>query len=79
MASYECKKVVSMLPSRYSIDPQFHCSSENPEVTFFNLFKEIWLEGFLWGFGTAIGELPPYIVSKTAALRGENIESEEEN
>ncbi len=25
------------------------------------------LEAFLWGFGTALGELPPYFVAKKAA------------
>lgn len=34
----------------------------------------IFIEGLLWGFGTAIGELPPYIVSKTASLNGETID-----
>ncbi len=28
------------------------------------------LEACLWGLGTAIGELPPYFVSKAAALSG---------
>jgi len=26
------------------------------------------LESFLWGFGTAIGELPPYFFSKAAGI-----------
>ena len=25
------------------------------------------IESFLWGFGTALGELPPYFVAKKAA------------
>lgn len=48
-------------------------------MTFWNLFFTIWLEGFLWGFGTAIGELPPYIVAKTAALKGEEVEELKED
>jgi len=28
------------------------------------------LEAFLWGLGTAIGELPPYFVSRAARLAG---------
>jgi len=24
------------------------------------------LEAFLWGFGTALGELPPYFIAKAA-------------
>ena len=78
MASYECGYVVQMRPSRYSLDPVFHCAKTGAPVTFCNLFLNIWLEGFLWGLGTAIGELPPYIVSKTAAIRGKRLEMEGE-
>jgi vacuole membrane protein 1 len=32
------------------------------------------LEGVLWGFGTAIGELPPYFVAKAASVAGKTDE-----
>ncbi len=28
------------------------------------------LEAFLWGFGTTIGELPPYFVARAASIAG---------
>jgi len=28
------------------------------------------IEAFLWGLGTAIGELPPYYVARAASLAG---------
>jgi hypothetical protein len=28
------------------------------------------LEAFLWGFGTTIGELPPYFVARAASMAG---------
>ena len=28
------------------------------------------LEGFLWGAGTAIGEMPPYFVARAASAAG---------
>lgn len=32
--------------------------------------KKIGLEAFLWGVGTAIGELPPYLMAKASRLTG---------
>ena len=32
------------------------------------------LEAFLWGFGTAIGELPPYFVARAASIAGKKHE-----
>lgn len=31
-------------------------------------------EAFLWGAGTALGELPPYFMAKAARLSGNNTE-----
>lgn len=33
----------------------------------------------MWGAGTAIGELPPYFMARTARLSGEKLEDEEED
>ena len=30
----------------------------------------MFIEAFLWGFGTAIGELPPYFVARAASAAG---------
>lgn len=32
------------------------------------------MEAFLWGLGTAIGELPPYFVAKAASQAGKSTE-----
>lgn len=37
------------------------------------------LESFLWGFGTLIGELPPYLIARNARFKGEDTESKEES
>jgi hypothetical protein len=55
MASQECQKIVQMKPHRFSINPSFNCSADGASVNFINIFTTIWIEGFLWGFGTAIG------------------------
>jgi len=36
------------------------------------------IEAFLWGLGTAIGELPPYYVARAASLAGKKSEELEE-
>eukprot|EP00825_Cyclidium_porcatum_P001270 TRINITY_DN1057_c0_g1_i1.p1 TRINITY_DN1057_c0_g1~~TRINITY_DN1057_c0_g1_i1.p1 ORF type:complete len:226 (+),score=37.68 TRINITY_DN1057_c0_g1_i1:572-1249(+) len=36
-------------------------------IGFFGILLSVQFEAFLWGFGTAIGELPPYFVAKAAA------------
>ena len=36
------------------------------------IYSQVYLEVFCWGFGTALGELPPYFVSRGAYLLGEN-------
>ena len=37
-----------------------------------SIYSRVCLEVFCWGFGTALGELPPYFVSRGAYLLGEN-------
>lgn len=34
------------------------------QVTFFNILQKVALESFMWGLGTAIGELPPYLAAR---------------
>ena len=79
MASYECGKLTEMKPDRWSLNPSFHCpENDSKDLTILNLFTAIALEGILWGFGTAIGELPPYLVSRSASLAGRTSEELEE-
>lgn len=33
-------------------------------IGFFGILLSVQIEAFLWGMGTAIGELPPYFVAK---------------
>ncbi len=49
------------------------CDTVNPESEFaehvsrWGLFAKSWPAFFLWGVGTALGELPPYAASYAAA------------
>ena len=59
-----------MKPHRWSLMPNFECTENALDLTFWNLFNTIKIESMIWGFGTAIGELPPYIITRTARLAG---------
>lgn len=41
----------------------FECRSQGPGVTFYSLWSKAIVPAVLWGAGTAIGEVPPYLVS----------------
>merc|ERR1719454_2677501 len=45
-------------------------STDGSTVTLLNLWLLVTTQFMLWGFGTAIGELPPYLISKAARLAG---------
>ena len=42
------------------------------------IFLKAWPAAFLWGIGTAMGEIPPYATSYAAAVAGEADEDMEE-
>lgn len=43
-----------------------------------SILPQVQLEAILWGLGTAIGELPPYFVSRAAQLSGSKLDAVEE-
>jgi len=54
-----------------TLDPNF-------QVTLWNILRKVQFEAFMWGAGTAIGELPPYFVARAARLAGEKVAELEE-
>ncbi|CAD5192160.1 vacuole membrane protein KMS1 [Musa acuminata AAA Group] len=44
-----------------------------------SILPQVQLEAILWGLGTALGELPPYFISRAASLSGNKLEMEEFN
>lgn len=83
LASSECGRPAVMLPNRFALFPSFGCptvdsSSSSDSLSFWSILSIVQLESFLWGFGTAIGELPPYVVSRAARLQGSKAEELEE-
>jgi len=47
-------------------------------LTVWKIFQKVNFECFCWGFGTAIGELPPYFMARAAALAGKSVKDLEE-
>ncbi|KAG6431088.1 hypothetical protein SASPL_109163 [Salvia splendens] len=42
------------------------------------ILPQVQLEAILWGLGTALGELPPYFISRAARLSGDTVDAMEE-
>lgn len=70
MAAYECGGL--NFPEPPYPDKILCPSGIDPRwvTTMWNIMKKVWLEATMWGAGTALGELPPYFVAKTARLTG---------
>jgi len=46
-------------------------------VTLWSIMSKVRIEAFMWGAGTAIGELPPYFMARAARLSGKAIEDDD--
>jgi membrane protein YqaA with SNARE-associated domain len=54
----------------------FICLSNDPqEYHFWELFAKVFIPCFLWGLGTSLGEIPPFLMSRLAKLASKNIEA----
>jgi len=51
----------------------FICSGKplSTPISVLSIYSKIKMPSFLWGLGTALGELPPYFVSRAASLTGQ--------
>ncbi|KAK8555208.1 hypothetical protein V6N13_037435 [Hibiscus sabdariffa] len=53
-------------------------SSHGSRVPISSILPQVQMEAILWGLGTAIGELPPYFISRAASLSGSKFNAMEE-
>ncbi|KAI0234546.1 Vacuole membrane protein 1 [Lamellibrachia satsuma] len=51
---------------------------EGAAMSLLTIMSKVRLEAFMWGAGTAIGELPPYFMARAARLSGQIEEEEQE-
>eukprot|EP00347_Sterkiella_histriomuscorum_P000568 403375347 len=80
MASNACNFVPEQLPSRWTFHHFKQCEDFHgiPSLPVLTIYQAVIIEAFLWGLGTAIGELPPYYVARAASLAGKKSEEFEE-
>jgi membrane protein YqaA with SNARE-associated domain len=73
LAGTECK---SLNFDTYGSN-RFLCPDNVPKdsvgPTYGDIMVMVWFEAFLWGAGTALGELPPYFVAKQASKSGKKL------
>ena len=72
LVANECNALPVYVPNRWRFDHFETCKRIKGQapLTFLELYKAVFLEAFLWGAGTAIGELPPYFVARAASKAG---------
>ncbi|KAL5222070.1 hypothetical protein ABZP36_026783 [Zizania latifolia] len=58
--------------------PLYQASAHSVRIQVFELLPQVQLEAVLWGIGTALGELPPYFISRAARLSGSEPEAVKE-
>ncbi|CAF0998590.1 unnamed protein product [Adineta ricciae] len=75
LAAYECDSVQFPRPPYPNeiLCPSNNLSRSNDflesgSVSFWTILWKVKLEAFFWGLGTALGELPPYFMARTARL-----------
>lgn len=70
-----------MHPNKWEFTDFLPCTAPvtaDSYVSFWTILLNVQLEAFMWGLGTAIGELPPYFMAKAAAEAGKSSEEIEE-
>ncbi|XP_075154879.1 transport and Golgi organization 5 [Haematobia irritans] len=78
LAAYECNSLNFPKPP-YPDDiicPDEPYEKQVPNI--WSIMSKVRLEAFLWGAGTALGELPPYFMAKAARLSGYDPDDAEE-
>ncbi|XP_074598540.1 vacuole membrane protein 1-like [Brevipalpus obovatus] len=75
LAAYECSSLEFPEPP-YPDDITCPESSSNNsvDISLLAIMSKVQLESVMWGFGTAIGELPPYLLARMKRLSGSSVE-----
>ncbi|GMH20004.1 hypothetical protein Nepgr_021845 [Nepenthes gracilis] len=58
--------------------PPLFNSLRGTRIPFSSILPQVQLEAILWGLGTALGELPPYFISRAASLSGSKLDPMDE-
>lgn len=82
LAAYECNSLnfpTPPYPDEIVCPSSNETSSNNllsPAISILSIMAKVRLESFMWGAGTAIGELPPYFMARASALSTKHQASE---
>lgn len=83
MAAYECQSVdfpEPPYPDRI-VCPEGNSTSSSTDaaglITIWHVMSKVRVEAFMWGAGTALGELPPYFMARAARLTGVDADDED--
>lgn len=76
LAAFECMSVD--FPSPPYPDDIVCPEVEGSSMSLWTIMSKVRTEAFMWGAGTAIGELPPYFMARASRLSGEVDEEEQE-
>jgi len=76
LAAFECMSVD--FPEPPYPDDIICPDEEGTSMSLWTIMSKVRLEAFMWGAGTAIGELPPYFMARAARLSGQIDEEEQE-
>ncbi|XP_073053308.1 vacuole membrane protein KMS1-like [Primulina eburnea] len=58
--------------------PSMFSSTHGIRVPLSSILPQVQIEAILWGLGTALGELPPYFISRAASMSGETVSAVKE-
>ncbi|PSR92698.1 Vacuole membrane protein [Actinidia chinensis var. chinensis] len=58
--------------------PSLFSSLHDSRIPLSSILPQIQMEAILWGLGTALGELPPYFISRAASMPGSKLDVMEE-
>ncbi|XP_076937344.1 vacuole membrane protein KMS1-like isoform X2 [Bidens hawaiensis] len=58
--------------------PALFSTPHGIQVPLTSILPKVQVEAILWGLGTALGELPPYFISRAASISGKKIDAAEE-
>eukprot|EP00051_Salpingoeca_urceolata_P027796 m.483316 g.483316 ORF g.483316 m.483316 type:complete len:378 (-) comp22891_c0_seq1:135-1268(-) len=82
MAAYDCNST-DFLPPFHAARPStwynIRCATVNPDgdMSILTVISKVQYAAIMWGFGTAVGELPPYFMARAARLSGEDPDDED--
>lgn len=76
LAAWECNTLDFPEPP-YPVEIQCPDDDHTSTVNMWTIMSKVRVEAFMWGAGTAIGELPPYFMARAARLSGTDPGDEE--